>query len=67
MKLCMKHQKPKPFIIVVNHEPGLTLTFFRQCQFCNSGFTWKNVTMMDALEIIASFDLEFGKYSKLNE
>ena len=28
---------------------------------------WENVTMMGSLESIASCDLEFGKYSKLNE
>ena len=27
MKLCMKHQKPKPFIICANNNPGLTLTY----------------------------------------
>ena len=26
MKLCMKHQRPKPFIICSNYDPGLTLT-----------------------------------------
>ena len=28
---------------------------------------WGNVTMMDSLKVIASCDLEFGLYSKLNE
>ena len=28
MKLCMKHQTPKPFIIYANYDPGLTLTYF---------------------------------------
>ena len=28
MKLCMKHQKPKSFIICENFDPGLTLTYF---------------------------------------
>ena len=28
MKLCMKHQRPKPFIICENYDPGLTLTYF---------------------------------------
>ena len=27
MKLCMKHQRPKPFIFL-NNDPGLTLTYF---------------------------------------
>ena len=28
MKLCMKHQRPKPFIFCSNYDPGLTLTNF---------------------------------------
>ena len=28
MKLCMKHQRPKPFFICANYDPGLTLTYF---------------------------------------
>ena len=28
IKLCMKHQRPKPFIICENYDPGLTLTYF---------------------------------------
>ena len=28
MKLCMKHQRPKPFIHFANYDPGLTLTYF---------------------------------------
>ena len=28
MKLCMKYQRPKPFIICANFDPGLTLTYF---------------------------------------
>ena len=28
IKLCMKHQGPKPFIICANYDPGLTLTYF---------------------------------------
>ena len=28
MKLCMKHQRPKPFIVCSNHDPELTLTYF---------------------------------------
>ena len=61
MKLCMKHQKPKPFIIYANYDPGLTLTYFTaRSNFATYAFTWENVTMMDSLEIIASCDLEFG-------
>ena len=28
MKLCNKHQRPKPFIIYAKYDPGLTLTYF---------------------------------------
>ena len=28
IKLCMTHQRPKPFIICANHDPELILTFF---------------------------------------
>ena len=28
MKPCMKHQRPKPFIIFANYDPVLTLTYF---------------------------------------
>ena len=28
MKLCMKHQRPKPFIFCSNYDPGLTLKYF---------------------------------------
>ena len=28
MKLCMKYQRPKAFIICANHDPGLILTYF---------------------------------------
>ena len=68
MKLCLKNQKNKPFIICTNYDPRLTLTFVTaRLNFATLAFTWKNVTMMYFLEIIASCDLEFGSYSKLNE
>ena len=61
MKLCMKHQTPKPFIIYANYDPGLTMTYFTaRSNFATKAFTRKNVTMLDSLEIIASCDLEFG-------
>ena len=48
MKLCMKHQRPKPFIICANYDPGLTLTYFiAMSNFATLAFTWENVTMMD--------------------
>ena len=61
MKLCMKHQRPKPFIFCSNYDPGLTLTYFTaRSTFATSALMWENVTMMDSLEIIASCDLDFG-------
>ena len=61
MKLCMKHQRPKPFIICANYYPGLTLIYFTaRSNFATQAFTWENVTMMGSLEINASCDLEFG-------
>ena len=53
MKLCMKYQRPKPFIICANYDPGLTLTYFTTMS------NLQNVTLMDILEFIASCDLEF--------
>ena len=32
MKLCMKHEKPKPLIICANYDPRLTFTFLGQGQ-----------------------------------
>ena len=29
MKLCIKHQRHRPFIICANYDPWLTLTYFR--------------------------------------
>ena len=59
MKLCMKHQRP--FICYSNYDPGLTLGYFiARSNFATKAFIWENVTMMDSLEIIASYDLEFG-------
>ena len=62
MKLCMKHQRPKPFIIIcANYDPGLTLTYFTaRSNFATLAFTWENVTLMNSLEFIASCDLEVG-------
>ena len=67
MKLCMKHQGPKPFIFYSNYDPGLTLTYLWQGQILQLRLfrIWENVTMMDSLEMFASCDLEFGLYSKL--
>ena len=32
MKLCLKNQRPKPFIICANYDPLMTLTYLRQDQ-----------------------------------
>ena len=61
VKLCIKHQEPKPFIICANYDPGLTLAnFTTRTNFATWAFTWKDVIMIDSLEIIAICDLEFG-------
>ena len=61
MKLCMKHQRPKPFIVCPNYDPVLTLTYFMvRSNFAIWAFIWENVTMMDSLKIIASCAFEFG-------
>ena len=62
MKLRMKHQRLKPFIICANYDPGMPLTYFMaRSNFPTYVFTWENVTTMnDSLAIIASCDLEFG-------
>ena len=68
MKLCMKHQRPNRFIICAIYDTGLTSIYFTtRSNIATKAFTWENVTMMDSLESIASCDLEFGLYSKLNE
>ena len=54
MKLCMKYQRPEPFLICANYDPGLTLTYF------TARSNLQNVTLMDILEFIPSSDLEFG-------
>ena len=59
MKVCMKHERPKPFYICENNDPELTLTYFMaRSNFATLAFTLRNVTMMDSLETIASCDLE---------
>ena len=64
----MKHQRSSPFIIYAIYDLKFTMTYFMaRSNFATMAFTWGNVTMMDSLEIIASCDLEFYKYSKLNE
>ena len=60
MKLCMKLQRPNPFIVCPNYDPGLTLTYFTaRSNFATWAFILENVTMMDSLEIIESCDLQF--------
>ena len=61
MKLCMKHQRPKLFIVCSNYDPWLTLTYFTaRSNFATWAFMCENVTMMDYLKSIDSCDLEFG-------
>ena len=57
-----------PLVFCSNDNPVLNLTYFTaRSNFATSAFIWKNVTMMDNLEIIASCDLEFGLLCKLND
>ena len=68
MKLGMKHQIFKLIIFCSNDNPVLILTYFTaRSNFATSAFIWENVTMMDTLEIIASYDLEFCLLCKLND
>ena len=40
MKLCMKHQGPKPFIICANYDP---MTYFMaRSNFATQAFTWED-------------------------
>ena len=66
-KFGMKHQGLKFIIFCSNKISGLTLTcFVAWSNLATKAFKGENVTMMDSLKIIASCDLEFGLYSKLN-
>ena len=57
----MKHQRFKLIIFCSNDNPVLILTdFTARSNFATSAFIWENVLIMDNLEIIASFGLEFG-------
>ena len=50
-----------------NDNTGLTTYFTAWSNFATWAFIWENVAMMmDSLKIIASCDLEFDLYSKLN-
>ena len=67
MKLGMKHQRFKFIIFCSNNNPEVTLTYFKaRSNFATSAFICEKVTMMDTLESIASYDLEFGLLCKLN-
>ena len=61
VKLCMKYQRPKPFIMCAVYDPGLALIcFMARSNFATKAFTWENVTLIDSLEFITSCDQEFG-------
>ena len=67
MKLVMKHGRLKLNIFCSNNNPELTLNYFMAwSNFATKAFILENVTMMDSLKMIASCDLDFGLYSKLN-
>ena len=53
-----------PLVFCSSDNLGLTLTYFTlRSNFAFKALIWKNVTMMDSLEIIAACDLDFGLYS----
>ena len=57
----------KQAYILFNDNPGLTLTYFTAwSNLATLAFIWENVTNVDSMKIIASCDLEFVLYSKLN-
>ena len=41
--------------------------FVGKVTFFKLGFNIENMTVMDSLEIIVAFDLEFDRYTQLNE
>ena len=66
-KLGMKgSERLKRIILCSNDNPGLTWVdldldlFCGDVIFCNYGFVWDNVTMMDSFESIASSNLELA-------
>ena len=60
-KLVMKHQRLKPIIFYSHHNPELTLTYLTaRLNFETLAYIWEDVTTMDSLETIESFDLEIG-------
>ena len=55
MKLCMKHQRPKYFIICANNDPGLTLTYFTaRSNFVTLASLKEKVKKVDYSETIAA-------------
>ena len=54
-------------MVCSNYDTVLTMTYFRQGQILQLRLLYKNVTVMDSLESIASCVLEFGLISKLNK
>ena len=43
MKICLKPQRPKPFIVCPNYDPGLTLIYFTAwSNFANLALIWEN-------------------------
>ena len=53
MKLCTKHQRPKPFIFCSNYDPALTVTYFMtRSNFATLACIWENVETMASLEIL---------------
>ena len=60
----MYDQGLQPIIVCSNNDPGLTLThFWARLNFAAYPFIFKNVTVMDSLEIHTACDLDIGWYT----
>ena len=68
MKFYMKHQRPKPYIIYANDDPGLTLTYLTaRSNFVICAFPLKKVKTVNFSETIADSDQKVGKSRHLIE
>ena len=61
LKLGMQYLGLKLYKIYLNGDPGLTLTFLRQCQIWKQAFLWEKVKTVDFSETIAVCDLKVGR------
>ena len=52
IKLCIKYQRPKPFVICANYDPGLTLTYFTARSNLQLRLYMGNMTLMDLWNLL---------------